>query len=250
MDLDCHSVRERFGDYLDRSLPLLARERVDAHLGGCASCARAMEMTRDLVAALGEVGDPPLPDGFAQRLSARLHQEAERMQPAPSRRARKMPRRTWAERLAPLMGPRPLAGIAVSLVLAVAFLNALRLPSGNMPALTADGPQAVAVSAAGTVQPVHMAYGNDAVVRIRFEAARPVEQVRFTLELPPGVRMVQDGKVIDAPVLTWEGRLEEGINQIPLHVRGVARGEWTVTASVEKGGVRKQRSIGLLVNGA
>jgi len=109
----------------------------------------------------------------------------------------------------------------------------------------------VTQGARGGATPVnYVGLGGEATVRIWFEAREDVEGVKFTLELPPGVRMVQDGKVVESPSLTWEGSLKAGRNLIPLRVRGVASGQWTVTASVEKDGSRKERSYDLRVDGA
>jgi len=60
---------------------------------------------------------------------------------------------------------------------------------------------------------------------------------------------VVNGQLIESASLTWVGDLERGINHIPLKVRGVARGEWTVTATLEKGSARREKSIGVHVNG-
>jgi len=139
---------------------------------------------------------------------------------------------------------RTLAGAAVAVVLFFAFFTSgpQRGPVG-MP-----GGRAVPVSAPAGM--AHIDLGKDALVRIWFDAAQDVGNVRFTLELPAGVRMVKDGRVMDSASLTWEGELKAGRNMIPLHVRGVARGEWTVTAKVERDGAQRASSIGLNVDGA
>ena len=54
MHPDCHTIQERFADYLDRALPLAEREAVEAHAETCTPCRNALAMDRDLVAALTE----------------------------------------------------------------------------------------------------------------------------------------------------------------------------------------------------
>lgn len=247
MYVSCKTTREAFSDYLDRTLTADQRAGIKAHVDVCDGCAEALAITRELVHALGELDDVALPDGFSGRLSARLHQVAgeARRQPA---------RRSFIQRLLPIgrllggLPMRPLAGVAVAGLLVFAFMFSVQHPDGGHLVSTATTPVAMPV-ATGT-QPVHVDMGNEATVRIWFEAARAIDNVRFTVQLPAGVRMVSNGKVVDTTTLTWEGSLEEGVNLIPLHVRGVVRGEWTVSASIEKGNVRKQRSVELLVNGA
>jgi hypothetical protein len=96
---------------------------------------------------------------------------------------------------------------------------------------------------------VHVALGDEAVARIWFDAAEPLDRVRFTLELPAGVRVVADGEAVEVSTLTWEGSLAAGRNVINLPLRGVARGTWTVTAKVEKDGNERAKTVGLIVNG-
>lgn len=246
MDVNCTFTRERLSDYLERALAPPEREAVVRHLSACAACDRALGELRDLVGALHGLDRVALPEGFAERFARRLAEEA-RLRPAgrPAvRPAAARPRRArWRERLTGFGWPAgALAGAAVAVIL---FVTVLR--PGPGPAPTAlQGPRATPVSAAAP----QIGLGSDAELKIYFDAARDVGNVRFTLELPDGVRMVKDGQVVDSPMLTWEGELKAGRNLIPLRVRGVAKGDWTVTAKVEKGGTERARTVELKVNGA
>jgi anti-sigma factor RsiW len=242
----CGAARERLSDYLERALGPGEREAVGRHLEGCAECARRLDELKALAGALHELDRVALPEGFEDRLARRLAAE-----PAPAR-----PSRAAAPAKAPARAPwrawlgltgwpvRGLAGAAVAVALFLAF--EARGPHG-VP-LPGTGPAAVPVSAPAVLP--HVGLGQEALVRIWFDAPRDVGNVRFTLDLPAGVRMVRDGKVVDSAQLTWEGELKAGRNVIPLHVRGVARGEWTVTAKVERDGAERASSIGLEVDGA
>lgn len=248
MDLSCTSVRERLSGFLDRALPLSEREAVGRHLAGCPACEAVLADLRDLVGTLHALDRVSLPDGFEARFQRRLAVEA--ATGAPARPAAHPTRRfAWRDWLSPSGWPvRALAGAAVGVLVVFAFLRT-GPESGPTPGpMAAPGGRAVPVAA--TPGGPHIGLGGDAVVRIWFDSAEDVGNVRFTLELPAGVRMVKDGQVVDSPFLTWEGELKAGRNLVPLHVRGVARGDWTVTAKVEKDGARRARSIGLTVNGA
>lgn len=245
MDDDCKSVRSRLSGYLERALPQPEREAVSRHLARCAACDHALAETRDLVAALGHLDRVALPDGFEQRFSARLHAEAA-ARPAVKAAGRAAARPWWSGWFTFGNWPvRALAGVAAGLLLFFAFhasgpRTIEQVATGIRPA----GPHAETVA-----QKPDLGLGQEAVVSIWFEASQDVDGVRFTLTLPDGVRMVQDGKVVNDPHVSWQGRLKAGRNLIPLHVRGVAKGEWTVTASMEKDGAYKEKSVGLRVDG-
>lgn len=247
MEFSCTETRHRLSGYLDRALSPAEREGVSRHVAACGDCDAALAQTRTLTGALAELDRVALPEGFAQRFSERLRAEAA-ARPAPRRTAAPRParRRGWVDWFS--FGPWPvrgLAGVAVALLLVFAFFAVG--PEHRMAGVMTPGgaaPQATPIA-----YRTEIGLGRDAVVKIWFEASQDVDGVRFTLNLPPGVRAVQDGRLIDSPSLEWHGDLKAGPNRIELQVRGVAKGEWTVTASAEKGGVRKENSIGLHVDG-
>lgn len=221
MNADCQYVQDRLGAYLERDLPLAERGALEAHLRDCGPCRDAARMTAAMVEAMGRVAEPTLPEGFAAALRSGL-----------SRAGASRPRRA-RRRLRPVLG---LAGVAAVLALALAFVfGAPGHWSGTGPA---------------SGEPVHVALGDEAVAQIWFDAAEPIDGVRFTLELPPGVRVMDGGEAVAVSTLTWQGSLAAGRNVIRLPLKGVVRGAWTVTAKVEKDGHERARTVGLIVNGA
>ena len=243
MDVNCIWVHAHLDGHLDRTLGARERVAMKAHLATCDACHEAMAMTRTLTSALADIDDIELPVGFSQRLSARLHQEAALIQQAGRIQPDIRPRKGWWSRLFPSLPVKPLAGVAAVAMLVVTVLLMQGVSLSPVP-----GSQS-ASSANTSAVPVSMTMGGDAVVRVWFESEQAVDHVRFSLQLPPGVRMVSDGQVVDSATLTWEGKLQKGRNLIPLRVRGIAHGNWTVTASIEKGGARRAKSIDLQVSG-
>lgn len=247
MDITCTTARERLSDYLDRTLGPAEREAVGRHLGACPECDGQLAQLRGLVGALHELDRVDLPEGFEFRFARRLGAEARR-RPVPAAPARAV-RRWWAGWFTFSGWPvRALAGAAVAVVLFFAFYAPGPGPGVGTNPAALPGTHAMPVSAPAAMP--HIDLGQDAQVRIWFDVPQDLSGVRFTLELPAGVRMVKDGRLVDSGYVTWEGDLKAGRNVIPLHVRGVARGEWTVTAKVERDGARRARSIGLNVDGA
>jgi Putative zinc-finger len=236
---DCQRVQDRLSVYLERDLPLPERSEVEAHLEVCTPCRNAARMTGAMLEAMAAVAEPRLPEGFARDLRARLA-------------AAGAPRTRW-NRLAPFrrrQWPLP-ALVATAAVLALALTFVLRAPGprpdGGPGERSVDSPVRMAAS---TGEPVHVALGDEAMAQIWFDAAEPIDRVRFTLEIPAGVRVMDGGEAVAVSTLTWEGSLAAGRNVIHLPLRGVARGTWTVTAKVEKDGNERAQTVGLIVNGA
>lgn len=248
MDPLCRQIQDQFIDYIDLSLAFAERERVQEHLLSCNRCTRALDMTRQLINLCNKVGEEPLPPGFSARLRDRIEGVSPATIPAWAIKVSTgdsiVDRRWWIRKIFPSLQPAriwALAGLALLLFLIPLYLFSIKTEQTERPA-------AVNAPIAGTA-PVHVALNKDTFVRIWFDARKPVEGVRFYLELPDGIAMVQDGQVVAERRLEWEGDLQSGRNLIPLTVRGVARGQWRVTVLIEKGLARKERSVDIKVNG-
>lgn len=231
----CQIFRTQLTDYLERALPLSDRERFEAHLSACEPCRSAMDMTRGMIAACARLEEVPVPVGFEARWKQRLDAVA------PSRRP--VGPWDWLRPLAPVL--RPVAfgavGAAVVFLIAVGFNpRERRLDNATTPPVA---------SAPVLGEPVHVNLDQEHVLRVWFDAKERVEDVRFHLELPPGIALVTDEGVTPVPQVQWVGTLQPGRNLITIPVKGAERGRWTVTAGIEKGSTRKERAIELLVNG-
>jgi len=247
----CHTIQERFADYLDRSLPLAEREAVEAHAAACGPCRNALAMSREMVAALAEVPAPELPDGYGDRFAARLE-----ALPAPRARAARPWRRPAGRPAFPALAGwgRALAGVAAGVLLTLAFVSYgthFLAPGGAHLPVPSAGPGPVpAATPVADRDAMHVPMGEDSTVRVFFDAARAVDHVTFAIELPDGVRVISDGRVVDLGRIEWEGALAEGRNVLTIPVRGVTRGAWSLKASIQRGGARREQSVDLLVNGA
>jgi hypothetical protein len=249
MNAICRNIREQFNDYLERSVSFEERERFESHLSGCKPCRVALEMTREMLSACQRLEEAPVPVSF-------MVAWRERLDTAPPVEAESP--LDWFRKLHPALRPWPVWGLAglASIALAVAIyhwtVSVTNTPSNPM---VASGPVVdkvsqtpqVASPAPAPLQTVRLDMNQDHLLRIWFDAKQPIEQVRFYLELPDGIVMLDQGQVITAHRLEWTGDLKEGRNLIPVPVRGIAKGQWLVKAWIEKGSTRKETFIELKV---
>lgn len=123
-----HLPAETWALHLDDALEGAARDRVEAHLDGCAEC-RAVLLSADPSRAFRALREPPPPswDGFWEELQPELG-------PAPILRARKRARLTWA------------LGAAASLVLASLVAMSWRSDEGHQQARIPEACDPVAVA--------------------------------------------------------------------------------------------------------
>jgi anti-sigma factor RsiW len=76
--MECETVRELLGNYIDENLTANLRSSIDNHLRGCQTCAADMETLTAAVAAIHDVS--PIEESspwFAERLLHRLAQSTD-----------------------------------------------------------------------------------------------------------------------------------------------------------------------------
>ncbi len=258
MDAICRKIREQFDDYLERSVSFEERERFESHLSGCRPCRVALGMTREMIMACQRMEEQPVPVSFMVAWRERLD-TASSVKAGSLLDGFRMPY--------PVLRPWPawsLAGLA-SLIMGIAIYSwtasvsntpsnpgVISEPAGNTASSVSEPSQMAAHENTpspelASVQTVRLDLNQDHLLRIWFDAKQPIEQVRFYIELPEGIAMVENGQAITAQHLEWTGDLKEGRNLIPVPVRGIAKGQWLVKAWIEKGSTRKETSITLRI---
>ena len=239
MNTLCKTIRDQFSDYLDRSLSFGDRERFDSHLLTCKPCRSALEMTREMISACHRMEETTVPIGFTVTWRERIGSASPVKVSSPL---------GWFKKVSPALRPAAVWG-TVGLALLILATTLYRLGPPQADHSGAPSKPSVASSPA-VVQPVRLDLHQDHLLRIWFDARQPIEEVRFYLELPEGIAMVENGQIIQTHRFEWVGDLKEGRNLIPVPVRGVAKGQWRVTAWIEKGSTRKEKSIEVWVSGA
>ncbi len=74
--MTCDDARDLLEAYHDGELGADDRARIEAHLQGCAACARELAGLRALSDRVRGLGRPPVPDSLAGRIAVRLAQDA------------------------------------------------------------------------------------------------------------------------------------------------------------------------------
>lgn len=70
--MNCHSVRESLGAYVDGELPVAVCPTVEAHLAGCPACALELELMRSVTASLAESTTIQVPARLWSEIERRL----------------------------------------------------------------------------------------------------------------------------------------------------------------------------------
>ena len=237
MSATCKTIQDQFNDYREQSLPFNKREPFECHLTTCNDCRLALEMTREMITACNRLEEDPVPVGFEVGLRQRLEAVSPVKVSSPFE---------WFKNVYPAFRPAAIWGTAtVALLILVTSLY-----YNDIVDLSPIGPSSPMVTSSPILaEPIRLDLHKDHLLRIWFNATEPIEQVRFHIELPEGISLIENGRIVPVHQIQWIGNLKEGRNVIPVPVRGIAKGQWTVTAWIEKDSIRKEKSIELWVNG-
>lgn len=208
---------------------------LSAHLEACAPCARKLAELTAVVGLLGQVPREDVPADLQARVSRALALEA-LDEPA----ARPVPGGVspFAEAPARARGGRRWSHWASSAAGAAAacavFLVWQFLPGAGVPRIE---------TAAVTVK-------QDVAVNIGFDVDEQVDGVIFQVDLPEGLKFVDDkAQPMLAQSVSWKGSLEKGKTVVPIVVRGIRPGRYEIEAFVRKGSMKRKTTIVLPVQG-
>lgn len=236
----CDDTLDLLSDYLDNALPDVERGRVDAHLAECAECRRELAEVRWVTELLHAVPAEPMPAELPSRVFAALAAlpdeapvaEPAKTEPTPAGAGAVLagapvPATPWYRRL---NWPSAVVGA----VAAVALLFVWNMQNSSLPKI-----ETAAVSP-----------NTDVAVNIGFDVASNVDDVTFQIDLPEGLRFVDDKhQPLLAQSVSWKGSLKEGKTVVPIVVRGVVPGKWTIEAYVRKGPMMRKTTIVMPVTG-
>jgi hypothetical protein len=215
---------------------------MDAHLAECAECRRELAEVRWVTELLHAVPPEPMPEELPSRVFAALAalpDEAPVAEPAVTV--------TKAE-------PKPAGAVlAGAPVPATPWFKRF-----NWPSAVAGAVAAVALlfvwnvqnSALPKIETAAVSPNTDVAVNIGFDVASNVDDVTFQIDLPEGLRFVDDKhQPLLAQSVSWKGALKEGKTVVPIVVRGVVPGKWTIEAYVRKGPMMRKTTIVMPVQG-
>ena len=198
--MHCTEIRNLLDDYLDDLLDPSRRERLQAHLDACTDCREELNRRRDLQHRLRKLPiDGPAP-GFAARA---VHQ---------ARQKHRQRTRGF------LTGFGTAAAAGLALWAAVGFWQ---------PAEERQSPHIRAIT-------LEVQAPRD--IRLAFNVPEQYEQVRFHLELPPGVNLANRPGQRE---IVWQDRLEPGRNLLTLPLVAERDTEGELVARIEVQGIEK-----------
>lgn len=213
----CDRWQDLLSEQIAGTLSPAESAELEAHLSGCAGCRTELTELKAVVELLHAVPPVAMPAGLAQRVHLALEALPAETTPA---LAKVTPSRfNWRSAA---------AGAAVAAFVAVAW----NMQPSNLPRIE---------TAAVTAQ-------TDVAVNIGFDVAESVEDVTFQVDLPEGLRFIDDKRQpMLAQSVSWKGSLVEGKTVIPVVVRGVRPGRWEIEAYVRKGPMTRKTTIVLPV---
>jgi len=74
--MDCETIREQLGGYVDGELAVADRDAIAVHLGGCPACRAELESLKSLADGLSTSAEVPVPDELWPTIERRLDAEA------------------------------------------------------------------------------------------------------------------------------------------------------------------------------
>lgn len=206
-DMDCRVFSNQLDESLDGTLTAERQRAMDAHERTCEACSSAAHMARRVMAGLRALPAPPSARaGFA----ARALRHARRASPeCPTDRS------AWRDGAFALSG-----AAAAGLGMAVVLWNQ-----------TGDSTEATTVELP-VLETVTLTEGEVESLRMRIDAPRHFDGVRFSVELPEQVWLAEQPGI---RAMTWEGELLAGENLLELPLMALAGANGTVTARVTWG---------------
>ncbi|MEB3283825.1 MAG: zf-HC2 domain-containing protein [Candidatus Sericytochromatia bacterium] len=224
--LECNEAQDAFTGALEETLVTEDRLAFEHHLASCDACRKAFAQFVSVVQLLAKVTPVPVPEDLAERILNGLRQVS---RPVGGRASRTTPARAVKPRWNHF-----LSGLVGAAATAAAVFVWSYLPGVGVPKLEA---RAVPVS-------------QDVAVHIQFEADERLDGVVFQVDLPEGLKFIDDSSSpLLAQSVSWRGALEKGKTVVPIVVRGTRPGNYTIEAVVRKGPLIRRTTVVLPVEG-
>lgn len=75
IEISCVEVWRQVSNYVENDVSVDLRERIEAHLKACAHCKAVVDGTKNVVKLIADGVEYELPEGFSQRLYARIQKK-------------------------------------------------------------------------------------------------------------------------------------------------------------------------------
>lgn len=220
--MGCEDARDQLFELMEGTLEANEAARVQQHVEVCAACQTVQHQLTAVKTLLRSVPREEMPAGLPGRVAAALEHAAGsvevpgKVMALPSRK-----RMSWGSAI---------AGAAA----AVALFLVWNVQTSKLP----------------TIETAAVSTNTDVAVNIGFDVASSVDGVTFQVDLPDGLKFVDDkSHPMLAQSVAWRGSLKQGKTVVPIVVRGTRPGRYEIEAYVSKGAMRKKTTIVLPVTG-
>lgn len=191
--------------YLDAGAPAPTPQAALDHLSGCPSCRKTWRLAQETAASLKALPEPPIPAGFEERVLASAYRAAGQRRP--------MRARGWGLALAATF----LMGLFVGVLLEAVH-------PGHLGGTTLQD---------GTVM---LTAGDATTVNIALDAARPIKDVGFVIDVPAGMELAGHP---DERQVAWQGELQQGRNLLGLQLVAKAGAAGMLQTEIHHDGLNK-----------
>lgn len=195
----CRTTRNLMMDYIDGNLAAEDNSFISAHLQECAACRKDYRQTLDMIDLLKDIPVTPASAGFVERSLS----NAVRSQPA-----------TAGSRIKYVAG-----GVAAILIALVVTLSLVMGPDAERSDSTV------------------VLIGNEVkTIKVAIQSSRVIEDIEMTIDVSDNLEIEGYGQ---RQMISWNTRLEQGVNLIALPVSAVASGDGEIVARLSLGGQQK-----------
>jgi anti-sigma factor RsiW len=202
--MTCAGANELLAEVAGGELDGALADEVRAHARACDTCAAELAELEATIGLMRRAGSETLPQGFALALHQKLV-AAGALRPS------------LFDRLRAAVSLQPLTWAACA-----AGLAAIISVGGTLGFMHHAQPIAVAT--------YKVPESKVALVKVTFTAEKAFDDVAFEITLPDGLRFVSGGEQMAERTFRFQGKLNAGINTIPVAVRGPRAGRYTVIA--------------------
>lgn len=200
--MNCTDINTQLESYIQGELSDQEQQAMSEHIAGCASCQQQLDETKMMYQLLKQLPVEPALTGFEERVFDSVRREYPQHQKH---------------------GFKTGFATAIAASLTVWFASTVFIPTAEIETQTES-------------QEISLALNNQQTVRLLFDAAADLEQVRLSIDLPANVEL---SGYPGQRALSWQTSLKKGQNVLALPVMAIENGQGELVAQLDYGDKQK-----------